>query len=197
PGRRPPAPAPDHRRADVRGAGADGPGVRRRVRHPPARVAAAPAHRGRGRQRRGPRRPGRAAGRARPLSRRGRGRAPVPGRAVGVAAERPIQVPAGAVGSVTSAPMAEIRVTLPDGSTRTVEQGATALDLARSIGPRLARDAVIAESNGEERDLATELHDGDRVAIVTADSERGLYTIRHSTAHVLAQAVLDLFPGAT
>src|SRR5690554_5371552 len=93
--------------------------------------------------------------------------------------------------------MAEIRVTLPDGSTRTVEQGATALDLARSIGPRLARDAVIAEINGEERDLATELHDGDRVAIVTADSERGLYTIRHSTAHVLAQAVLDLFPGAT
>src|SRR5690606_533203 len=124
----------------------------------------------------------------------GRGCRPAPGApAAGPAPRRPIQVPARAAGSVTSAPMAEIRVTLPDGSTRTVEQGATALDLARSIGPRLARDAVIAEINGEERDLATELQDGDRVAIVTADSERGLYTIRHSTAHVLAQAVLDLF----
>ena len=93
--------------------------------------------------------------------------------------------------------MAEIEITLPDGSTRTVEQGTTALGLARSIGPRLAKAAVIAEINGDERDLGTELHDGDRVAIVTADSGQGLYTIRHSTAHVLAQAVLDLFPEAT
>ncbi|HEX5366097.1 MAG TPA: threonine--tRNA ligase [Acidimicrobiales bacterium] len=93
--------------------------------------------------------------------------------------------------------MAEIAITLPDGSTRSVAPGTTALDLARAIGPRLAGDAVVAEVNGTERDLVTELHDGDVVAIVTADSERGLYTIRHSTAHVLAQAVLDLFPGAT
>jgi threonyl-tRNA synthetase len=93
--------------------------------------------------------------------------------------------------------MAEIEITLPDGSARAVEQGTTALGLARSIGSRLAKAAVIAEINGEERDLGTELHDGDRVAIVTADSDRGLYTIRHSTAHVLAQAVLDLFPEAT
>ncbi|MGH9235604.1 MAG: threonine--tRNA ligase, partial [Acidimicrobiales bacterium] len=69
--------------------------------------------------------------------------------------------------------------------------------LAQSIGSRLAKAAVVAEINGEERDLGTELSDGDRVAIITADSERGLYTIRHSTAHVLAQAVLDLFPAAT
>ena len=93
--------------------------------------------------------------------------------------------------------MAEIAITLPDGSTRSVDQGTTALGLARDIGSRLAKAAVIAEVNGEERDLSTELHDGDTVAIVTADSERGLYTIRHSTAHVLAQAVLDLFPDAT
>ncbi|HEX6424556.1 MAG TPA: threonine--tRNA ligase, partial [Acidimicrobiales bacterium] len=93
--------------------------------------------------------------------------------------------------------MAEIDITLPDGSTRTVEQGTTALGLARGIGSRLAKAAVIAEINGEERDLGTELADGDQVAIVTADSDRGLYTIRHSTAHVLAQAVLDLFPAAT
>ncbi len=93
--------------------------------------------------------------------------------------------------------MAEIEITLPDGSTRSVAPGTTALGLAQSIGSRLAKAAVIAEINGDERDLGTELAAGDRVAIVTADSDRGLYTIRHSTAHVLAQAVLDLFPDAT
>jgi threonyl-tRNA synthetase len=93
--------------------------------------------------------------------------------------------------------MAEIEITLPDGSTRSVAPGTTALGLAQSIGSRLANAAVIARINGDERDLGTELADGDRVAIVTADSDRGLYTIRHSTAHVLAQAVLDLFPDAT
>ena len=93
--------------------------------------------------------------------------------------------------------MAEIDITLPDGSTRAVVAGTTALGLAQSIGSRLAKAAVIAEINGDERDLGTELAEGDKVAIITAESERGLYTIRHSTAHVLAQAVLDLFPGAT
>mgnify|MGYP003527036560 FL=1 len=90
--------------------------------------------------------------------------------------------------------MADIAITLPDGSARSVAPGTTALGLAEGIGSRLAKAAVVAEINGEERDLGTELAEGDRVAIVTADSERGLYTIRHSTAHVLAQAVLDLFP---
>ncbi len=93
--------------------------------------------------------------------------------------------------------MAEISITLPDGSPRSVPAGTTALGLAQDIGSRLAKAAVIAEINGDERDLGTELADGDRVAIVTADSDRGLFTIRHSTAHVLAQAVLDLFPAAT
>ncbi|RMH71550.1 MAG: threonine--tRNA ligase [Actinomyces sp.] len=90
-----------------------------------------------------------------------------------------------------------ITVSLPDDSTRTLAKGATAADLAAAIGPRLARDAVIAVVDGREVDLATPLPDGARVEIVTADSPRGLHTIRHSTAHVLAQAVLDLFPGAT
>jgi threonyl-tRNA synthetase len=90
-----------------------------------------------------------------------------------------------------------LTIRLPDGSTRELPAGATAADLAAAIGSRLAKAAVIAVVNGEERDLATELRDGDEVAVVTSDSDRGLYTIRHSTAHVLAQAVLDLFPGAT
>ena len=91
----------------------------------------------------------------------------------------------------------EITIRLPDGSTRALAAGTTASDLAADIGSRLAKAAVIAVVNGEERDLSTPLADGDEVAIVTGDSDRGLFTIRHSTAHVLAQAVLDLFPGAT
>ncbi len=91
----------------------------------------------------------------------------------------------------------EITVRLPDGSTRALATGTTAAGLAEDIGSRLAKAAVIAVVNGEERDLSIELRDGDEVAIVTAESDRGLFTIRHSTAHVLAQAVLDLHPGAT
>src|SRR5262245_50039801 len=93
--------------------------------------------------------------------------------------------------------MADITITLPDGSSRVLPAGTTAGELASAIGPRLAKAAVIADINGVERDLVTALDDGDVVGIITADSPRGLYTIRHSTAHVLAQAVLDLFPGAT
>ena len=67
----------------------------------------------------------------------------------------------------------------------------------RPSAPGLAKAAVIAEVNGVERDLVWPLADGDTVSIVTETSDRGLFTLRHSTAHVLAQAVLDLFPGAT
>ena len=91
----------------------------------------------------------------------------------------------------------QITIRLPDGSTRALASGTTAAGLAEEIGSRLAKAAVIAVINGEERDLTTALAEADEVAIVTAESPRGLFTIRHSTAHVLAQAVLDLFPGAT
>ena len=93
--------------------------------------------------------------------------------------------------------MSDISVKLPDGSARSIPAGATAADLAASIGPRLAKSALVAVVDGEERDLTTPLDDGQTVEIVTDSSERGLFTIRHSTAHVLAQAVLELFPGAT
>jgi threonyl-tRNA synthetase len=92
--------------------------------------------------------------------------------------------------------MADITINLPDGSERSLPEGATAADLAAAIGPRLAKDAVIAVVDGVERDLDVPLPDGATVSIVTPSTERGLYTLRHSTAHVLAQAVLDLFPGA-
>jgi len=91
----------------------------------------------------------------------------------------------------------EITITLPDGSERSVPAGTTVAGLASSIGSRLAKAAVIGAVNGTERDLVWPLESGDEVSIITETDERGLFTIRHSTAHVLAQAVLDLFPGAT
>ena len=90
-----------------------------------------------------------------------------------------------------------VRVLLPDGSARQLPDGATGATLAEAIGRRLARDAVIAVADGAEIDLSVPLSDGASVEIVTAAGERGLHTLRHSTAHVLAQAVLDLYPGAT
>ena len=90
-----------------------------------------------------------------------------------------------------------VRVRLPDGSARELPDGATSATLAAGIGRRLARDAVIARVDGAEMDLDAPLPEGATVEIVTAASERGLHTLRHSTAHVLAQAVLGLFPGAT
>ncbi len=93
--------------------------------------------------------------------------------------------------------VSEISVVLPDGSQRSLESGATVATLAADIGKRLAKDALIGVVDGVERDLDTELADGQKVAVITADSDEGLHTLRHSTAHVLAQAVLELWPGAT
>ena len=92
--------------------------------------------------------------------------------------------------------MADISVFLPDGSSRSLPAGSTAADLAASIGPRLAKAAVAAVVDGEEADLGQPLAGGERVGIVTADSDAGRHVLRHSTAHVLAQAVVQLFPGA-
>ena len=93
--------------------------------------------------------------------------------------------------------MSDITIILPDRSERTLKEGATAADLAADIGSGLAKSAVIAEMNGQEIDLNTPLGNGSSVSIVTSDSEQGLETLRHSTAHVLAQAVLELYPGST
>src|SRR5450755_3671896 len=89
-----------------------------------------------------------------------------------------------------------ISVRLPDGSNRELAEGTTAADLALAIGPRLAKAAVMATIDGHEVDLGTPLADGDEVAIITGDTDAGRDVLRHSTAHVLAQAVLRLWPGA-
>lgn len=89
-----------------------------------------------------------------------------------------------------------VSVTLPDGSRRELPAGATGADLASSIGPRLAQAAVAVAVDGAERDLASPLPDGARVNVVTAASPEGRAILRHSTAHVMAQAVTRLWPGA-
>ena len=93
--------------------------------------------------------------------------------------------------------MSSIVVQLPDGSERELPAGSTAADLATAIGPGLAKAALVVAVNGEQRDLNTVLSSGAQVALITGTSPEGLETIRHSTSHVLAQAVLDLWPGAT
>ncbi len=92
--------------------------------------------------------------------------------------------------------MAEIHITLPDGSQRSLPEASTATDLAMSIGRGLAKAAVAAEVNGAEVDLGTPLADGETVAIITGSSDEGRHVLRHSTSHVMAQAVTQLFPGA-
>ncbi|MFZ9040112.1 MAG: threonine--tRNA ligase [Ilumatobacteraceae bacterium] len=92
--------------------------------------------------------------------------------------------------------MSNINVSLPDGSARELPGGSTAGDLAASIGRRLAKAAVAAVVDGVETDLGRPLPDGATVAIITEDSPEGRHVLRHSTSHVMAQAVTRLFPGA-
>jgi threonyl-tRNA synthetase len=92
--------------------------------------------------------------------------------------------------------MAQIKITLPDGSMREYPAGTTALDVAASIGSRLAKAAVAATVDGAETDLTAPVPDGAEVAIVTTGTDEGREVLRHSTAHVMAQAVTQLYPGA-
>jgi len=89
-----------------------------------------------------------------------------------------------------------ISIRLPDDSTRELPVGSTGLDLALAIGKRLAQAAVATTIDGVEADLGVALRDGAKVSIITADSDPGRHVLRHSTAHVLAQAVVQLFEGA-
>jgi threonyl-tRNA synthetase len=90
--------------------------------------------------------------------------------------------------------MSEITITLPDGSARKVPQGTSALDVAKSISRRLAEDAIAARVNGELWDLARPIDSDATVEIVTPRDGEALNIYRHSSAHLLAAAVLELFP---
>lgn len=91
--------------------------------------------------------------------------------------------------------MAMIRITLPDGSQREVEHGTTPLAVAESIGSRLAKAAVAARVNGKVMGLTTPLIEDASLEILTFDSEEARAVYRHSSSHVLAEAVKHLFPG--
>lgn len=92
--------------------------------------------------------------------------------------------------------MSTISVYLPDGSSKELEAGATVADCAAAIGAGLAKAAVAGKIDGELVGLDAPLADGARVEIVTKTSPEGLGILRHSTAHIMAEAVQDLFPGA-
>lgn len=91
--------------------------------------------------------------------------------------------------------MTHVTVTLPDGSTRSVPAGATVRDVAAEVSPRLARAAFAGVVDGRLVDLSTPLERDAAVKIVTSDSPDALHLYRHSTAHLLAAAVTNLFPG--
>src|SRR2546428_9852718 len=90
----------------------------------------------------------------------------------------------------------EIRVTLPDGSEKRLPPGSSGADLAQAIGPGLAKAALAVRLNGNIRDLARPLPDGAKVTILTDKDPQALEVLRHSSAHVLATAVRQLFPHA-
>ena len=90
--------------------------------------------------------------------------------------------------------MAAVR--LPDGSELEIRPGDRARDVAERIGPRLLRDAVVAKLDGRLVDLDAPLNGGGEFEVVTKDSPEGLEVLRHSTAHAMAQAILELYPGS-
>src|SRR6266550_1005336 len=93
-------------------------------------------------------------------------------------------------------PPSEIQVVLPDGSKKTLPAGATGADLAKAIGPGLAKAALAIRVNGDVRDLQRPLSDGATVSILTNKDPQALDVLRHSSAHALATAVRQLFPQA-
>ncbi|RZJ03387.1 MAG: TGS domain-containing protein, partial [Brevundimonas sp.] len=88
-----------------------------------------------------------------------------------------------------------IDLKFPDGAVRQYPDGSTGRDVAQAISPSLAKKALLAELNGEQRDMSRVLETGGDFRLIMRDDPEALYTIRHDTAHVLAEAVQTLFPG--
>ncbi len=87
-----------------------------------------------------------------------------------------------------------IQITLPDGATREVQRGTTAAQIAHQISPRLAKEALVARADGELVDLSRPLEHDSKISILTAKDPDSLQVFRHSAAHLLAAAVLELYP---
>jgi threonyl-tRNA synthetase len=88
-----------------------------------------------------------------------------------------------------------MRIRLPDDTELQLNDGATGVDAAAAIGAGLARAALAVKADGRLQDLSAPLHDGARLEIVTSSSDDALELLRHDAAHVLAAAVMDLYPG--
>src|SRR5438309_8048178 len=91
-----------------------------------------------------------------------------------------------------------MKVVLPDNSELELPDGASGVDAARAIGPKLAEDAVLVRSNGRVQDLRLPLQDGQPIQILTTRDKQdpdALAVLRHSSAHLLAEAVRRLYPG--
>src|SRR5438132_2333187 len=91
-----------------------------------------------------------------------------------------------------------MRVVLPDDSELELPAGATGLDAARAIGPKLAEQAVLVRADGRVQDLRRPLADGEKIQLLTTrdrDDPDALAVLRHSSAHLLAEAVRRLYPG--
>jgi threonyl-tRNA synthetase len=90
-----------------------------------------------------------------------------------------------------------IRIKLPDGSARELSDGASAFDLAKQIGPGLAKASVVAKVNDQLVDLHRPLPDGAEVALITKKAPEALEVLRHSAAHLMADAILRIYPKAS
>src|SRR5580700_3083991 len=90
--------------------------------------------------------------------------------------------------------MSSVNITLPDGSIQSVPSGVRPIDIAKSISPRLADAALVARVNGDLVDLTRPIEKDATVEILTAKDPAALQVYRHSTAHLLAAAVLELYP---
>jgi len=92
--------------------------------------------------------------------------------------------------------MAQVQIKFPDGSVKGFDSGVTGLEIARSISPRLAKEAIAVKVNGFVRDLTAPIPEDAPVEIITFDDPAGQEIFWHSSAHIMAQAVVDLFPEA-
>jgi threonyl-tRNA synthetase len=90
--------------------------------------------------------------------------------------------------------MSSLTITLPDGSQQSVPAGSRPIDVAQSIRPRLANDAIVARVDGELYDLTRPFEHDSKLEILTTKNPEALQVYRHSTAHLLAAAVLELYP---
>ena len=88
-----------------------------------------------------------------------------------------------------------VAITLPDGSKREFAAAVTVADVAADIGAGLAKAGLAGRVDGKLVDLTTPAHDGAAVEIITAKSPEALHILRHSCAHIMAEAVQELFPG--